>query len=98
MTSIKQEMLENSRSSVERFVERMDESYDEALLYDWVSKDGQKAISCVNFYEKYREWCGMNGEKPWSSKAVGCDLKNKKLYKEFGKTRHNKQQRCYYAF
>ena len=76
----------------------MDESMDNALLYDWIGKDGQKAISCLNFYSQYRAWCSENGEKAWSSKAVGSEMKNKKMYKEIGKNQRNKQQRRYYVF
>jgi hypothetical protein len=98
MTEIKKEMLDLSKSSVQRFVECMNDELDEACLYDWVGKDGEKAISCLNFYEHYKGWCSSNGEKAWSSKAVGTELKNKKLYKENDKNRYNNQQKRYYQF
>ena len=96
MTDIKREMLESSKNTVQRFVENMDEEYESAFLYDWIGKDGERAISCAHFYEKYREWCGLNGEKSWSSKAVGVGLK--KLYREMGQNRYNKEKRKYYQF
>jgi len=98
MTNIKQEMLELSKSSVVRFVECMDEELEETVLYDWVGKDGERAVSCLNFYENYKGWCSNNGEKVWSSKAVGTELKNKKLYKLLDKNRHNNKQSKYYQF
>ena len=96
MTDIKREMLESSKNTVQRFVENMDEEYDSMFLYDWIGKDGERAISCAHFYEKYKEWCGINGEKSWSSKAVGVGLK--KLYKEMGENRYNKEKKKYYQF
>jgi hypothetical protein len=98
MTEIKQEMADLSKSSVQRFVECMNDELDEVCLYDWVGKDGEKAISCLNFYENYKGWCSSNGEKAWSNKSVGTELKNKKLYRENDKNRNNKQQRRYYQF
>src|SRR5210317_79242 len=71
MTEIKKEMLDLSKSSVQRFVECMNDELDAACLYDMIGKDGEKAISCLNFYEHYKGWCSSNGEKAWSSKAVG---------------------------
>jgi hypothetical protein len=81
MTEIKKEMADLSKSTVQRFVECMNDELDEACLYDMIGKDGQKAISALNFYENYKGWCSSNGEKPWSSKAVGTELKNKNLYR-----------------
>ena len=98
MTEIKQEMLELSKSSVQRFVGCMNDELEQTCLYDWVGKDGEKAISALNFYSHYKGWCLNNGEKSWSNKAVGTELKNKKLYKEKNKNRYNKQERHYYQF
>jgi hypothetical protein len=98
MTEIKQEMLDLSKSSVQRFVECMNDELDEACLYDWVCKAGEKAISAINFYENYKGWCSNNGEKAWSNKAVGTELKNKNLYKEKGENRQNGSRRNYYQF
>jgi hypothetical protein len=40
---------------------------DEACLYDWVGKDGEKAVSVDNFYGLFINWCAKNGEKgSWS--------------------------------
>ena len=96
MTDIKREMLESSKNTVQRFVENMDEEYESAFLYDWIGKDGERAISVGHFYEKYKEWCGLNGEKSWSSKAVGVGLN--KLCKTKDKNRNNKEQKRYYQF
>lgn len=55
----------------------MNEDIDGVMLYNWIDKQGQSAISCGNFYSLYRLWCIENGEKPWSNKAVGVELKNR---------------------
>ncbi len=98
MTDIRKDLLDSCKSNVERFVSQMNEEIDDALLYDWVGKEGEKAVSCANFYEQYKCWCSANGEKCWSNKAVGSELKNKKLYKDMDKSRHNKRQAKYYVF
>jgi len=98
MTEIRRDLLDSCKSNVERFVSQMNEEIDEALLYDWVGKEGEKAVSCANFYEQYKFWCSANGEKGWSNKAVGSELKNKQLYKDMDKSRHNKRQAKYYVF
>ena len=98
VTQMKQEMLDNCKSSVERFIDEMDNELDSGLLYDWIGKEGEKAISCPNFYEIYKTWCTQNGEKGWSNKAVGGELKGKELYKYQDKSQINKIQRKYYVF
>jgi phage/plasmid-associated DNA primase len=98
VTKMKQEMLDNCKSSVERFIDEMDNELDSGLLYDWVGKEGEKAISCPHFYEIYKTWCSQNGEKGWSNKAVGSELKAKELYKYQDKSQLNKIQRKYYVF
>jgi hypothetical protein len=98
MTQIKQDMLDNCKSTVERFVLDMNDEIDEGLLYDWIGKEGEKAITCSNFYEQYKTWCINNGEKTWSNKAVGTELKTKQLYKYQDKSQINKIQRKYYVF
>jgi len=86
-TEIKKEMLENCRSSVERFIEIMNDEYQDEL-YDWRCKNDEKAVSKSNFYRLYQYWCKNSGEKCWSQKAVGSELKNKKLYKETNTSRN----------
>ena len=98
MTEIRRDLLDSCKSNVERFVSQMNDSIDEGLLYDWVGKEGENAVSCANFYEQYKFWCSANGEKGWSNKAVGSELKNKQLYKIQDKNRHDKRQSRYYVF
>ena len=99
MTNIKEEMLELSKTSVVRFVECMDEELDEALLYDWIGKDGQRAVSVDNFYTLFLNWCAKNGEKgSWAKNKIGIELKNKRLLKIEGKNMRNKEQKRYYQF
>jgi len=57
-------------SSVHRFKEIMHEELDETVLYDWVNDDGQKAISCGNFYTQYKRWCAQNGEEMWGDLKI----------------------------
>lgn len=98
MTEIKEEMLESSKSSVQKFVECMDEEIEPAILYDWVGKDGQNAISGSNFYAQYKGWCCANGEKAWKNTSVGIELRNQKLYREKDRKNRNGVTRCYYQF
>ena len=99
MTQVKQDMPDNCRSPVERFVAVMeDEIMPEGILYDWVGKNNEKAISCANFYELFKLWCQTNGEKSWSNRAVGSELKSKKLYLHLDKSMRQKVQRKYYVF
>jgi hypothetical protein len=99
MTEIKQEMADLSKSSVVRFAECMDEEVDNALLYDWVGKDGEKAITVDNFYALFLDWCTKNGEKgSWAKTKITGELKNKGIIREYGRnTRNNKESR-YYQF
>jgi phage/plasmid-associated DNA primase len=76
----------------------MNDEIDDVCLYDWVGKDGEKAISALNLYEQYKGWCSSNGEKAWSNKSVGTELKNKKLYREKDKKKYNNEARWYYQF
>jgi len=98
MTEIRKDLLDSCKSNVERFVSQMNDEIDEALLYDWVGKEGENAITCANFYQQYKDWCSANGEKSWSSKAVGSELKNKKLYKGVDRNRRDGRQATYYVF
>ena len=98
MTQIKQDMLDNCKSTVERFVLDMEDEIDEDILFDWKGKDNEKAITCSNFYELYKLWCQTNGEKSWSNKAVGSELKTKNLYSYQDKSMRQKVQRKYYVF
>ena len=94
-TELRESMMNATKTSVHRFVEIMDEELDEAVLYDWIN-DGKKAVSCTNFYLQYKCWCTDNGEKIWSNKSVGVELKNKQLYKSIDRTQKNKiRKRCY---
>jgi len=91
--------LDNCRSPVERFVSVMEDEITEDILYDWKGKDNEKAISCPNFYDElYKLWCQTNGEKSWSNKAVGSELKTKNLYSYQDKSMREKVQRKYYVF
>jgi hypothetical protein len=98
MTQVKQDMLDSCKSSVERFVSVMEDEIDEDILYDWKGNNNEKSISCPNFYELYKLWCQNNGEKSWSNKAVGSELKTKNLYKYQHTSKRNKVQRKYYVF
>ena len=99
ITNIKEEMLELSKSSVVRFVECMDEELDEALLYDWIGKDGQRAVSVDNFYTLFLNWCAKNGEKgSWAKNKISIELKNKGLLKNTGRNERNKELKRYYQF
>ena len=99
MTEIKQEMLDLSKSSVVRFVECMDEEVEQAMLYDWVGKDGKKAISVDNFYSLFLNWCAKNGEKgSWAKTKITPELKSKGLLKEYGKNKRNSVEKRYYQF
>jgi len=98
-TDLKREMISNQRSSLERFVAEMDEELDHAVLYDWIGKEGEKAISSGNFYQQYKCWCALHGERTtWSDNTVGGHLKTKKMYKYDGKSRRNGRQSRYYVF
>ena len=98
MTQVKQDMLDSCKSPVERFVSVMEDEITEDILYDWKGKNNEKAISCPNFYELYKLWCQTNGEKSWSNKAVGSELKTKNLYSYQDKSRDGTVQRRYYVF
>ena len=99
MTQVKQDMLDNCRSPVERFVAVMeDELMPEGILHDWVGKNNEKAISCPNLYELFKLWCQTNGEKSWSNRAVGSELKTENLYSYQDKSMRQKVQRKYYVF
>ena len=99
MTNIKEEMLELSKSSVVRFVECMNEELDESVLYDWVGKDGEKAVSVDNFYSLFLNWCTTNGEKgSWAKNKISIELKSKGLLKTESKNMRNKEQKRYYQF
>ena len=74
MTQVKQDVLDNCKSPVERFVAVMKDEITEDILYDWVGKNNEKAISCPNLYELYKLWCQTNGEKSWSNRARFCVL------------------------
>ena len=99
MTEIKQEMADLSKSSVVRFVECMDEEVDNAMLYDWVGKDGEKAITVDNFYALFLDWCSKNGEKgSWAKNKIKTELKSKGLLRMEGRNMRNKIERRYYQF
>jgi hypothetical protein len=97
-TSIRDDMLNHSKPGLDRFVEEMNEYCTESDLYDWVGKDKEKAVSCSNFYQMYKQWTVDNGEKSWSNKAVGSRMKAKKMYKTTGKNQRGGIQRVYYTF
>ena len=98
MTCMKQDLIDNCKTDVERFCEEMDDEFPESDLYDWLRKDDVKAVSCSNFYKIYKMWCLSNGEKGWSNKAVGNELKNKKLYATLGENRNGDVKRKHYIF
>ena len=99
MTDIKQEMTDLSKSSVVRFVECMDEEVDNAMLYDWIGKDGEKAVSVDNFYSLFLNWCTTNGEKgSWPKRKISIELNSKGLLKEHGQNRYNNTKGRYYQF
>jgi hypothetical protein len=99
MTNIKEDMMDNSRSSTERFIKCMDEDFEPALLYNWVGKDGERAITVNRLYEYYSMWCTTNGEKnKWSNKIFTSELKSKGLYKTKDKNQIDGVQNRYYQF
>ena len=98
MTCMKQDLIDNCTTNVERFIDEMNDEFPESDLYDWLGKDDVKAISCSNFYEFYKMWCLSNGEKSWSNKAVGNELKNKKLYTNIGQNRNGGVKKKHYIF
>ncbi len=97
MTAIKAEMLESSKTNVERFVKGMNDEFEHDELYNWTSKDGNKAITCSHFYDLYKRWCSENGEKSWSHKAVGSELKTKGLCTQ-DQNRNGEKKARYYEF
>jgi len=98
MTCMKQDLLNNCKSAVQRFVDVMQDDFTESELFDWVGKDDVKAVSYLNFYELYKQWCQTNGEKTWSNRAVGNELKSKKLYKTVGENRNGGVKKRHYTF
>ena len=87
MTSLKEEMLETSRSNVLRFADNVsrlvqgEEKYDDiesfadewdAILMDNLS---DTKIPRLVFYKSYSAWCKANGEKQYSNKFFGTKIK-----------------------
>jgi hypothetical protein len=99
MTEIKKEMANLSKSSVVRFVECMDEEVDNAMLYDWVGKDGEKAITVDNFYTLFLDWCTKNGEKgSWPKNKIKTELNSKGMIRDYDRNMRNNTRSSYYQF
>ena len=97
-TELRDDLIECSKNNVERFINDMSEEFDHGLLFDWVGKNDEAAISSTNFYEYYKLWCTNVGEKSWSKKAVTTELINSKLFKYTGRSQYKNSRKYYYVF
>ena len=69
---------------------------DEKVVYDWIGKDGKKAITSSHLYSLYTKWANENNEIVLSLRTFHKNIKD-----EIGSKRQNSlknKRNRYYQF
>jgi hypothetical protein len=86
-TQFRKDLISNSRSPVERFIDELLNEEHNIDERKWLDK---KKITLSNLYEEYCMWCGFNNEKCFSNNIFGKNIPKNKIL-EKGNTRIDKK-------